>query len=130
MRPFRRKQKAEPPAFDTDELRRAADRLTGWTITGSAALFDPPTLLRNAAIEIDRLVKERDRFRADAQAAINNWILPPLEKLAASVAPVETKCDYCGDLDWTLQGYGRVTHKQSCPHRTDPWHQGEPNREK
>lgn len=39
-------------------------------------------------------------------------------------------CDYCGLLDWTIEKYGRVTHKQSCPHRTDPWHQGDPQPER
>jgi hypothetical protein len=38
----------------------------------------------------------------------------------------QPRCDYCGDLGWTVERYGRVTHKQGCPHRTDPWHQGEP----
>lgn len=28
-------------------------------------------------------------------------------------------CDYCGDLNWTLKQYHRVTHKHACPHRTD-----------
>lgn len=32
-------------------------------------------------------------------------------------------CSYCGYLDWTVEKYGRVTHKESCPMRTDPWHQ-------
>lgn len=35
-------------------------------------------------------------------------------------------CPYCGWLDWTVRAYGRVTHKESCPQRTDPWHQGDP----
>lgn len=38
-------------------------------------------------------------------------------------------CNYCGSLAWTVRNYGRVTHKQACPHRTDPWHQGEPEGE-
>lgn len=32
----------------------------------------------------------------------------------------------CGLLDWTVQQWGRVTHKHSCPHRTDPWCQTHP----
>jgi len=35
-------------------------------------------------------------------------------------------CTYCGYLGWTVEHYGRVTHKEACPHRTDPWHQGSP----
>lgn len=35
-------------------------------------------------------------------------------------------CDYCGSLDWTIQKYGRVTHKRECPRRQDGWHQGNP----
>lgn len=35
-------------------------------------------------------------------------------------------CTYCGLLDWTIKQYGRVTHKEACPNRTDPWHQGAP----
>ena len=33
---------------------------------------------------------------------------------------------YCGWLGWTVEQYGRVTHKEGCPARTDPWHQGDP----
>lgn len=36
-------------------------------------------------------------------------------------------CDYCGSLDWTVEKYGRVTHKQECPHRSDAWSQLHPN---
>lgn len=36
-------------------------------------------------------------------------------------------CNYCGSLDWTVTFYGRVTHKESCPHRLDAWHQGAPH---
>lgn len=38
----------------------------------------------------------------------------------------KTACSYCGDLDWTVEKYGRVTHKEGCPMRRDPWHQGNP----
>ena len=38
----------------------------------------------------------------------------------------EPTCPYCGNLGWTVERYGRVTHKQNCPHRTDVWHQGDP----
>jgi hypothetical protein len=38
----------------------------------------------------------------------------------------QDRCPYCGWLRWTIDKYGRVTHKQACPHRTDPWHQGDP----
>lgn len=35
-------------------------------------------------------------------------------------------CSYCGSLGWTLTQHGRVTHKQSCPHRTDAFCQSHP----
>lgn len=38
----------------------------------------------------------------------------------------KTACPYCGYLDWTVEMYGRVTHKQDCPMRRDLWHQGNP----
>ena len=41
------------------------------------------------------------------------------------VAVPDPAC-YCGYLGWTVERYGRVTHKQGCPARTDPWHQGNP----
>lgn len=34
---------------------------------------------------------------------------------------------YCGSLDWTVEQYGRVTHKHSCPKRTDTFCQTHPN---
>jgi len=40
----------------------------------------------------------------------------------------EPRCDYCGDLGWTVRKYGRITHKEACPHRTDPWSQTYPQR--
>lgn len=33
---------------------------------------------------------------------------------------------YCGDLGWTVRDHGRVTHKQSCPRRCEPWCQTHP----
>jgi hypothetical protein len=39
------------------------------------------------------------------------------------------RCDYCGDLEWTVTKYGRVTHKEACPHRSEPWSQTYPQRE-
>lgn len=41
-------------------------------------------------------------------------------------APLSKERCYCGSLDWTVERYGRVTHKEGCPRRTDPWHQGDP----
>ena len=32
----------------------------------------------------------------------------------------------CGYLGWTVERYGRITHKEACPHRTDPWTQANP----
>lgn len=43
--------------------------------------------------------------------------------------PAEPACPYCGSLTWTLGRYGRVTHKEDCPHRSDPWSQTYPERE-
>jgi hypothetical protein len=54
MRFFHHKPARPRPDFDTSELRRAADRLTGWKWTGDGPL-DPPILLRDASYEIDRL---------------------------------------------------------------------------
>lgn len=32
----------------------------------------------------------------------------------------------CGGLQWTVERYGRLTHKHGCPGRTDPWCQQHP----
>ena len=42
---------------------------------------------------------------------------------------LEIRCSYCGNLGWTVEKHGRITHKEACPHRTDPWSQLEPKRE-
>lgn len=58
--------------------------------------------------------------------------LEPLEsgwwavKDEPGVVPTAPLCRYCGSLAWTVAKYGRVTHKQSCRYRTDPWHQSDP----
>jgi hypothetical protein len=56
---FRRKRKPlpEPGSFDTAPLRDAASHLTGWTYTmrGDYRFEAPPTLLYQAADEIERL---------------------------------------------------------------------------
>lgn len=46
------------------------------------------------------------------------------------LADTNPLCGYCGTLAWTVRNYGRVTHKEGCPNRTDPWHQGNPHPEK
>ena len=51
---FHRKPIKPRMDFDTRELRRAADRITGWSWVGDGSL-DPQRLLRDAAIEIERL---------------------------------------------------------------------------
>lgn len=33
---------------------------------------------------------------------------------------------FCGSLGWTVEQHGRVTHKQACPHRCEPWCQAHP----
>lgn len=50
----RNREPKHEPEFNTGELRYFADKLTGWTVSGSTTC-DIPTLLRNAANEIDRL---------------------------------------------------------------------------
>jgi hypothetical protein len=32
-------------------------------------------------------------------------------------------CSYCGELEWTIRTYGRVTHKENCPWRTERFSQ-------
>lgn len=41
-------------------------------------------------------------------------------------AATEPRCSYCGLLGWTVEKYGRITHKEGCPFRGVPWHQGDP----
>lgn len=36
------------------------------------------------------------------------------------------RCGYCGDLEWTVRQYGRLTHKEACPYRKDSWSQTYP----
>jgi len=49
------------------------------------------------------------------------------EVAAAAVGePAPPPACICGYLGWTVERYGRITHKQSCPARTDLWHQGDP----
>ena len=43
---------------------------------------------------------------------------------AAPPRPVEY--GFCGSLQWTVEKWGRVTHKHSCPNRIDPWCQAHP----
>jgi hypothetical protein len=42
--------------------------------------------------------------------------------------PIETDCEYCGDLAWTLEEWpltaksqNEAVHKRLCPYRTSPW---------
>lgn len=37
-----------------------------------------------------------------------------------------TEYGHCGSLAWTVDRYGRITHKHGCPNRTDPWCQTHP----
>jgi hypothetical protein len=48
--------------------------------------------------------------------------------LEASAVPTEPVVEYgfCGSLQWTVEKWGRVTHKHSCPNRTDPFCQTHP----
>lgn len=74
---FRRSRKPEPtiePSRDIpDELRSTARRLIGWKWTGTGGL-DLPTLLRDAAAEIDRtrapMSDERDAMSEETWDAV------------------------------------------------------------
>jgi hypothetical protein len=44
-----------------------------------------------------------------------------------NATPDRVRCDYCGDLDWTVRKYGRVHHKEACPHRTQTYSQTHPS---
>jgi DNA-directed RNA polymerase subunit RPC12/RpoP len=47
----------------------------------------------------------------------------------ASPEPLLTQIvckEYCGSLDWTIEKYGRITHKHGCPNRTDKFCQTHP----
>jgi len=45
---------------------------------------------------------------------------------AAPAAEGLTEYGQCGSLDWTVEKWGRVTHKHACPNRTEPWCQTHP----
>lgn len=49
---------------------------------------------------------------------------------AATVEQLELvptpRCDFCGHLAWTVERFGRLTHKCACPHRTDSFCQAHP----
>ena len=38
-----------------------------------------------------------------------------------------TEYGWCGWLGWTVEEWGRVTHKHGCPNRTDPFCQTHPD---
>ncbi len=38
-----------------------------------------------------------------------------------------TEYGHCGSLAWTVEKWGRVTHKHGCPNRTDPYCQSHPD---
>jgi hypothetical protein len=42
-----------------------------------------------------------------------------------SASVVKEAC-YCGELEWTVRKHGRITHKHSCPARTDRFCQTHP----
>ena len=46
--------------------------------------------------------------------------------IASEAAPTPMCSPGCGSLQWTVEQWGRVTHKHSCPNRTDPWCQTHP----
>jgi hypothetical protein len=45
---------------------------------------------------------------------------------AEAETPNLTEYGHCGSLAWTVEKWGRVTHKHGCPNRTDPWCQSHP----
>lgn len=53
--------------------------------------------------------------------------MPPLPRPKGKIPPLEPHCkSYCGFLGWTVERYGRITHKHSCPVRTDNFCQSHP----
>lgn len=36
------------------------------------------------------------------------------------------RCDFCGPLVWTVEAYGCIAHKHTCPHRSDVFCQAHP----
>jgi hypothetical protein len=90
-----------------------------------------------AAQEREKALRERaaDLYAKHVQKG-GHWrtaFMTLYDALAASPSEKpgsEPTCPYCGCLGWTVEKYGRVTHKEACPHRTDPWSQSYPQREK
>ena len=47
-----------------------------------------------------------------------------MHKKTSDIEEIKTTCNYCGSLQWTVKKYGFEVHKQMCPNRTNPYHQG------
>lgn len=60
----------------------------------------------------------------DALIAIANS--SPASESSASQPAEPVEYGFCGALGWTVKQWGRVTHKHSCPNRTDPFCQTHP----
>jgi hypothetical protein len=75
-------------------------------------------------IEID-IVKLPSRTKS----VLTKWGAIRINDSAVSpeLSPVQPVCkEFCGYLGWTVEKLGRVTHKHSCPQRTDKFCQSHP----
>lgn len=56
--------------------------------------------------------------------------MKPDDQAAATTDQLELvptpRCTFCGHLAWTIERFDRLTHKCSCPRRTDPFCQAHP----
>jgi hypothetical protein len=75
---------------------------------------------RELAAAVTPLFILEHRFQREA---LNELVIRCEAALANPAAEEGVRCDghYCGDLDWTVKHYGRITHKHACPVRTDPY---------
>jgi hypothetical protein len=105
------KERMERAEKERDEARRDFDEV-------QASLFlarNRRDVLENALTEIAGCQSHHARDVVAVARAALSW--------------EQATCPYCGLLDWTVRRYGRVTHKEGCPARTDPWSQTYPQRE-
>jgi len=94
-----------------EELEAALRRLASWDeMAGNGDPAEFPTFYRQEIAA--RINTARAALRSQESQK------PP--------EPV-TEYGFCGSLDWTVKQWGRVTHKHSCPNRTDPFCQTHPD---
>jgi hypothetical protein len=72
----------------------------------------------------------RQKMGVEVQLQENAALRGRVEELTEALRKqVEySKIEYggCGGLAWTVEKWGRLTHKHGCPHRTDPFCQTHP----